>query len=325
MTVSAVLLAGYNNKRAVEKYSRIVAESYHEKYIETGYKPLRAFSLHHHGKHVTKPLIQFTLEELLGDERISDVVIVGNKTLLEDKLLPLLESSEKPWKIIAQNQAFDSALVEEFGINLKRTAHDSIAGNMVKGYAATQAYTKGEPVLFAASDSPLTSMDFINTFLAGARTLAEQGDLIIPAIPMGILRDRMGRRPMLLINDTDKEVHCRKDLHGRCGFRLSSLIFCRLSGMNVNRLNDIYSMRKALSPKVQLRIFRICRELGYPGIYSKYFRKKNLSIRECENIMSRFIEGRVRAFPLEGENSTYDYDGTMRELKRITKMLKRKI
>ena len=84
-------------------------------------------------------------------------------------------------------------------------------------------------------------------------------------------------------------------------------------------------MRKALSPKVQIRIFRICRELGYPGIYRKYFRLKNLSIRECENILSRFVRGRVKALPIEGEGTTYDYDGTKRELKRLTRMLSRKI
>jgi hypothetical protein len=41
--VSAILMAGYNNKREVKKYSRIVAEDYGGKFIETGYKPLREF------------------------------------------------------------------------------------------------------------------------------------------------------------------------------------------------------------------------------------------------------------------------------------------
>ena len=37
--VSAVVLAGYNNKREVKRYAKMVAEHYDEKYIETGYKP----------------------------------------------------------------------------------------------------------------------------------------------------------------------------------------------------------------------------------------------------------------------------------------------
>ena len=38
---SAIVMAGYNNKREVKRYGRIVAEHYGEKFIETGYKPLR--------------------------------------------------------------------------------------------------------------------------------------------------------------------------------------------------------------------------------------------------------------------------------------------
>ena len=43
--VSAILMAGYNNKRAVKKYAKNVAEHYGEKFIETGYKPLREFRI----------------------------------------------------------------------------------------------------------------------------------------------------------------------------------------------------------------------------------------------------------------------------------------
>ena len=62
--VSAILMAGYNKKRAVEKYSKIVAETYGEKFIETGYKPLREFKTVKDGKEESKPLIQYTLEKL---------------------------------------------------------------------------------------------------------------------------------------------------------------------------------------------------------------------------------------------------------------------
>ena len=58
---SAVVMAGYNNKREVKRYSRIVAEHYGEKFIETGYKPLREFSTIVNGQQVSKPLIQYTL------------------------------------------------------------------------------------------------------------------------------------------------------------------------------------------------------------------------------------------------------------------------
>ena len=325
MRYSAILLAGYNNKRAVEKYSRTVTESYHEKYIETGYKPLREFSLHRHGRHISKPLIQFTLEELLGMEQIRDIVIVGNQTLLENRLGPLLENQEKPWKILDQKSLLSESVKERFGLGNRDFPVESIGGNILKAYSACDAAEKKEPALFIASDSPMTDRNFIADFLRESEALQNNSDIILPAVPVGLLRDQMGRRPLLLVNDTEKALSCRADLHGRCGFRLSSLLLCRLDGVDIRRINDVYSMRKALSPKVQLQIFRICRDLGYPGLYRKYFRQKDLSIRECENILSRFVGVKVRALPIEGEKTTYDYDGTRRELKKLTRMLRRKL
>ena len=83
---SAILMAGYNNKRAVRKYSRIVAEDYGETFIETGYKPLREFKTVKDGIEESKPAIQYTLEKLFLCDLIDDIVIVGHKMLLEKRL-----------------------------------------------------------------------------------------------------------------------------------------------------------------------------------------------------------------------------------------------
>jgi hypothetical protein len=72
---------------------------------------------------------------------------------------------------------------------------------------------------------------------------------------------------------------------------------------------------------VQLRLFRITRSLGYANVYSKYFFKKDLSITEVENITSAFFNGRFKLIPIKGEESTYDYDGTEYEFRRISDML----
>ena len=61
---SAIVMAGYNNKWGVRKYAKSVAEHYGEKFIETGYKPLREFETYEKGQLVRKPLILFTLEIL---------------------------------------------------------------------------------------------------------------------------------------------------------------------------------------------------------------------------------------------------------------------
>jgi hypothetical protein len=47
---SAILMAGYKNKMEVKRYSKIVAEHYGEKFIETGYLPLREFKVVINGK-----------------------------------------------------------------------------------------------------------------------------------------------------------------------------------------------------------------------------------------------------------------------------------
>ncbi|MBW2325032.1 MAG: hypothetical protein JRF45_00825 [Deltaproteobacteria bacterium] len=56
-------------------------------------------------------------------------------------------------------------------------------------------------------------------------------------------------------------------------------------------------------------------------MYSKYFLRKNLSIKEVENITSEFFGGKVKLVPISGEEATYDYDGTDSEYLMITDML----
>jgi len=90
---------------------------------------------------------------------------------------------------------------------------------------------------------------------------------------------------------------------------------------DINTVNTAYSLRKALNPNAQLRLFRITRNLGYPNVYSKYFIRKNLSVKEVENITSAFFNGRLKLIPMAGEESTYDYDGTDFEYRMISKML----
>ena len=70
LKTSAIVMAGYNNRWAVNRYAKVVAEHYGEKYIETGYKPLREFETSQNGELVSRPLIQFTLEKLFRSDPI---------------------------------------------------------------------------------------------------------------------------------------------------------------------------------------------------------------------------------------------------------------
>jgi hypothetical protein len=85
--------------------------------------------------------------------------------------------------------------------------------------------------------------------------------------------------------------------------------------------NTAYNLRKLLIPNVQLRLFKVTRRLGYPNVYSKYFLRNDLSVKEVANITSAFFRGRLMIIPIRGEEATYDYDGTELEYRMISDML----
>ena len=319
--VSAILMAGYNNKRAVKKYSRIVAENYGETFIETGYKPLREFETIKDGRKERRPLIQYTLEKLLSCDSIGDIVIVGHKMLLEQRLGNYINKFEKPCKIVSQNSKIPPNVIERFDILQKKVKYNSIAGNLIKGYGASNAFQKRKHALIVASDSPLTTEEFIERFLNSVKQFREQTAIIFPAVIIHEHRDKLGRPPVRFLNDTSHQLSNETDNYGRQGFRSSSLMFLNPHLFNMNTVNTAYSLRKLLNPRAQLRLFRITRSLGYPNVYSKYFLRKNLSIKEVESITSKFFEGQVKLFPMTGEGATYDYDGTDFEYFMITEML----
>lgn len=321
--VSAILLAGYNNKRAVKKYSRMVAEHYGEEFIEAGYKPLREFEIMENGKKIKKPVIQFTLEKLYDSELIDEIIIVGHRMLLEQRLENVIKKHKKPCKIINQNERIPQHAVQLFNIDLKKVKHNSLAGNFVKGYTASMAFKDKKHVLIVASDSPMTTKEYIKNFITISQNYIQDSALIVPAVYIHGKKDRLGRRPFLLRNDTKIQVSDKKDKFGRQGFRLSSLMYINPNKFDISSANTAYSLRKTLNPKIQLKLFNITRDLGYKNVYSKYFIKKDLSIKECEYITSSFFKGKVTVIPIDAEESTYDYDGTKREYSEISNMLKK--
>ncbi len=319
--VSAILMAGYKNKREVKRYSKTVAEHYGEKFIETGYRPLREFEAVIDGKKESKPLIQYTLEKLFASDYIDDIVIVGHRMLLEQRLGNFIKGFQKPCRIINQNSKIPLDIIKRFNIINRKVKYNTIAGNLIKGYTASAASKDKKHALFVASDSPLTTTEFIERFLRTVQKDADPAAIVFPAILIDIKKDKLERPPLRLLNDTEHQLPGEKDSNGRQGFRLSSLMYANPHLFDINTTNTAYSLRKALNPNAQLRLFRITRNLGYPNVYSKYFIRKNLSVKEVENITSAFFNGRLKLIPMSGEESTYDYDGTDFEYRMITKML----
>ena len=319
---SAIVMAGYNNKREVKKYGRMVAEHYGEKFIETGYKPLREFKSVKNGRQETKPLIQYTLERLFENKTIDEIIIVGHQMLLEQRLGDFIQNFEKPCRLLNQSSKIPHDVIRRFSIKPRKVKHNSLAGNLIKGYAASNACKEEKHALFVAADSPLTTNEFINRFLKLVQQYENEAAIILPAILVGDQKDQLDRQPLRLLNDSQYQLNGPKDEYGRHGFRLSSLISANPHRFDVNTANTAYNLRKCLSPNVQLKLFRITRGLGYPNVYSKYFLRKDLSINETANIVSAFFHGRLILIPMTGIEATYDYDGTVREYHTISKMLK---
>ncbi|MEE4264472.1 MAG: hypothetical protein V2I56_17450 [Desulfobacteraceae bacterium] len=320
--VSAIVMAGYNNKREVKRYGRIVAEHYGEKFIETGYKPLREFSTVENGQQVRKPLIQYTLERLFENTLIDDIVIVGHQMLLEQRLGYFIQQFDKPCTLVNQSSKIPDDVVRRFKIVRRKVKHTSIAGNLIKGYTASKAGQDRRHALFVASDSPLTTNEFVNRFMELVPQFKGEAAIIVPAILIEEGKDMLGRPPLRLINDSDFKLSDQKDVYGRQGFRISSLIYANPHLFDVNTANTAYNLRKCLNPKVQIKLFKITRGLGYPNVYSKYFLRKDLSIKETANIVSEHFNGRLEIIPMIGIKATYDYDGTDQEYRLITRMLK---
>jgi hypothetical protein len=319
--ISAVVMAGYNNKREVKRYSRIVAEHYGEKFIESGYKPLREFRKVLNGGTVSKPLIQYTLEKLFENELIDEIIIVGHQMLLEQRLRKFIRQFEKPCHIVNQNSKIPGEIIRQFGIKTRKVKYNSIAGNFIKGYAASKSCREKRHALFVASDSPLTTNELISRFINVAAQYWDETAIIVPAILINDKRDKLGRLPIRLQNDSQFQLADQKDEYGRQGFRLSSLISANPHGFDVNTANTAYSLRKCLNPKVQIKLFKITRGLGYTNVYSKYFIRKDLSVIEVENIVSAHFGGKLKIIPMLGEDATYDYDGTDLEFRMISTML----
>ena len=320
--VSAILMAGYNNKREVKRYSSTVAEHYGEKFIETGYKPLREFKTVRNGRPESKPLIQYTLERLYKNDSIREIVVVGHQMLLEQRLGDFVKQFDKPCTFVNQNSKIDKEVIRLFRITPRKVKYNSIAGNLIKGYSASRASAEKKHALFIASDSPLTTNEFVNRFLREVQRYEDEAAIIVPAIIIKDKKDKLDRLPLRLYNDSPIQLGGEKDAHGRQGFRLSSVLLANPHRFDINTANTAYNLRKCLNPNVQLKLFKITRSLGYSNVYSKYFLKKDLSINEVANIVSAYFNGRLELIPMEGVRATYDYDGTDHEYRMITTMLK---
>ena len=126
--------------------------------------------------------------------------------LLEQRLGKIIEQFEKPCCILNQNTPIPEDLIQRFNIIPRKVKYNSVAGNLITGYAATTAAKDKKHALFVASDSPLTSKEFIETFVQLVEKNQDNAALIFPAVLIGGKKDKFGRHPLKLLNDTDYQL-----------------------------------------------------------------------------------------------------------------------
>jgi hypothetical protein len=176
--------------------------------------------------------------------------------LIQQRLGEFIDRFDKPCRILNQNAQIDENVIERFDIVARKVKHNSVAGNVIKGYAATTAFKDKKPALFVASDSPLTSTDFIENFMRRVEEIQSETAIILPAILIRGKRDKFGRHPLKLRNDTEYQISEVTDSTGRQGFRLSSVMAANPYLFNTNTANTAYSLRKLINPNAHyFRLF----------------------------------------------------------------------
>ena len=110
----------------------------------------------------------------------------------------------------------------------------------------------------------------------------------------------------------------------REGFRMSSMIYANPSTINVNRINQVYNMRKALSPIVLKRINKFLTEHDVHFVWKKYFLSKDLSVIDLQTAIERSIcinDNKAVIMPIGYIGSSYDFDMTRTDEIGVQKMI----
>lgn len=322
--VSVVVMAGYKPSE-IEDYKRQL-KYYHEKYTEKGYKALKEFKVREGGHVVRRPLIEFILRKLDDIYDVKDVVIVGDKERLEAKLADKLASCKKKYTIVDQNEPLSPRLIEEFKLNPVQVPHNSLAGNGIKAYAATEAFSNKAHALFVAADSPKTHKRTIEDFITASAPLSREAAVVYPLVSMEELprwRKCFHRKYLFLINDTPYKFNNTFTtwFTKREGFRPSSMLFANPYRLNVNMVNTFYGLRKMVSNEVRIRVKQILKDYGHDDFRKKYLVTKDCTITDGERVVSSLMGGKLTVLPIRDVDSTYDYDGTQTEEDAITRIL----
>jgi len=261
--------------------------SYGESNFMRGYKSLKPTRRKIDGVEKQKPMVEYILNTLSKVESIDNILVVGPKKEIKEKVDPELLENDKI-QIVQQTESY--------------------GGNVKKGYELTGK----EYVLYVVADSPTTRENDVIEFLDICEKLYGQYDIIYPMVKESLHRKhkklprklyfRMMPDNMIPSNYIEKS---EIDEKGWVGFKATSMAFVRLEGVPRDRIDEAYKLRKFYLPST----WRGLRRIFGKGIIKKYW-KGLYKMSEIEKMFLDYEGKTIKIVGLRGAGTSLDFDGT---------------
>ena len=297
--VYAVLMAGgktWAQRGQFEKFSISLHEKaceliYGEKYLwRDTYKPLILVGGVIDGKYELRPMISYPLDVLGNTKSIEQIVVVGEKNLIEASIKERLLGYDKQIEVIQQKDSFLNNALE--GIKYCPEGHK----------------------LFMCCDVVSEKPENIDGFVERCEPLKEESDLLFPIICRETLKEyeKWFRRPYVWIKDDNpdqlynEEVQIRK--RGRRGFRIGAMLLADDAKIkNQIKIQRSYDLRKLYNPLNWLGLFSESPELISRYLISRFFVDK-LKWSDINRIMSDYFDTRFRLVEIDDAATSLDVD-----------------
>lgn len=306
--VNAIVLAGGNKRFSPREFWSQLEDLfyYHEIYLRRTYKAVRHLKWKLDGVDAKRPMIEYTLSTLQNMPEIEKVVAIGPKKEIEDSLEYKLRIYDK-CEIIEQTDSFGGNVKKAYGV----------AGN--------------KPTLIITADSPTTKEDSIREFLGICDKLKNNYQFIYPIVSERVLKpyEKFFPRPylrILLDNIYPKEYAKKKEEKIRRSFfkyifdfffpedkregvRITSMAWADLNKVSEEKIDEAYSLRKALKKSTRDKIRKIFGE----HVFREYFRRE-LKLSKIEQLVSEYFNLNTKIVGLSKGDSSLDVDSTRDEV-----------
>lgn len=282
--VSAILLAGGKVKKSwYDSISKVLYRFiYNETYLFGEYKPLRNFKGNIDGVIKLRPMMEYVLHSLDKAKTIAEVVIVGEKKRIEQKV-GIINRMETPVKVVQQMGPFlENALLSYE--NSSATNH----------------------ALFVPSDIPFIAPADIDYFVRECQSYQRDFDFLFAVVSRRTLKPTtkwFRKRPYFWMIDDNSRGKEGADKYGRKGFRIANLGFANPQGIrNLELINLAYSVRKLRNPTKIVTVIKFARRE-----VRKYLQKK-LTKKGMETKLGELLGTRFKLIEIKDASPALDID-----------------